>query len=355
MADNNFIVKNGLVVNTAFAANSTVMSLGTINSTTNSVFITPSSITIGNTTVNTTISSVAFTGLAYTANNTTYVNNKTEGNLNVNNATYAGGLAITSGRNNVANQIVRTDASGYTQFGYIASSSGNENNASNPSRVWGTNGSDDYFRTYRTSSLSVASAVNATYLSGTQQTSVILGTSASLAMSGDSTYNGSFICRSGGTGDGNLAGLSFWNDAYAIKLGVRADGVFGLGGWSSTAWRWYSSPNGDMLAAGNVTAYSDPRLKENFKKINNPLDIIKALDGGTFNWKHGFEHTQNKAGKKDYGILADQVESVMPEIVSESIEIEGDRYKTVAYEKLVPVLIEAIKELEKRVAELEAK
>ena len=51
------------------------------------------------------------------------------------NATTAGGLAVASGRNNQANQIVRTDANGYLPVGYINSSSGNENNASNPARV----------------------------------------------------------------------------------------------------------------------------------------------------------------------------------------------------------------------------
>jgi hypothetical protein len=71
------------------------------------------------------------------------------------NATTAGGLAIATGRNNAANQIVRTDGNGYIQAGYINSSNGNENNVSNPDRVWGTNGSDDYMRTYRTSSLNV--------------------------------------------------------------------------------------------------------------------------------------------------------------------------------------------------------
>jgi len=77
------------------------------------------------------------------------------------NATTAGGLAVHTGRNNEANKIVRTDVNGYIQAGYINSTSGNENNNSNPDRVWGTNGSDDYLRTYRTSALSVGYATSA--------------------------------------------------------------------------------------------------------------------------------------------------------------------------------------------------
>lgn len=194
------------------------------------------------------------------------------------------------------------------------------------------------------------SAVNATYLSATQQINLITGKQASMSMSQDGgATKGSFTCRATGANDANLAGMTYWNDAYALKLGVRADGYFGLGGWSRAAWSWYSDPSGNMVAAGNVTAYSDPRLKENFKRVSEPLKILSKLDGGTFNWKHGFAHTKCKAGNLDYGILADQVESVMPEIVTDSIEIDGKKYKTVAYEKLIPVLIEALKEQQKQI------
>ena len=78
------------------------------------------------------------------------------------NAVTVGGLAVATGRNNVANQVARTDANGYLQTGYINSSNGDEGNASSPSRVWGTNGSDSYLRTYLTTSLSVGSATTST-------------------------------------------------------------------------------------------------------------------------------------------------------------------------------------------------
>ena len=174
-------------------------------------------------------------------------------------------------------------------------------------------------------------------------------------MTSATTYNGSFIARSSGTGDSNLAGISFYNDAYAIKLGVRADGVFGLGGWSRGAWSWYSDSGGNMVAAGNVTAYSDPKLKDVTGKIDNALGIVDQLNGVRFNWKSGIPHIEVKAGKSDIGVLANEVEAVLPEIVSESINIDGDSYKMVSYEKLVPVLIEAIKELKAEVEELKGK
>lgn len=187
-------------------------------------------------------------------------------------------------------------------------------------------------------------------LSGGTMTGLITGRTSGLAMSQDSgATQGSFVCRATSTGDSNLAGLTLYNDSYAIKLGVRADGYVGFGGWSRAAWSWYSDPSGNMVAAGNVTAYSDPKLKERFEKLNNALDIISRLNGGTFYWRHGIPHIANKAGKRDYGILANEVEAVMPEIVSDSISLEGEVYKTVSYEKLVPVLIEAIKELKEEI------
>lgn len=109
-----------------------------------------------------------------------------------------------------------------------------------------------------------------------------------------------------------------------------------------------------MTTAGNVTAYSDPRLKEDVQLINGAMDTLNKLDGVRFRWKD--EEFLGHAGQYDYGVLADQVQAVMPEIVSDSMHQapEGDKYKTVSYDKLVPLLIEAIKELNNKVETLEA-
>lgn len=76
-------------------------------------------------------------------------------------ADMADGLHVHTGTNNVANRIVRTDGSGYLYTGYINCATGDENNASNADRVWGTNGTDSFLRTYRTGALSVAYAGDA--------------------------------------------------------------------------------------------------------------------------------------------------------------------------------------------------
>jgi hypothetical protein len=92
---------------------------------------------------------------------------------------------------------------------------------------------------------------------------------------------------------------------------------------------------GDVQAA-NFNTTSDIALKENLNIIDSPLAKIEQLNGYTFNWK------ENK--KEAIGIVAQEVEKVFPELV-----ITGtDGVKRVNYDSLIPVMLEAIKELAKR-------
>jgi hypothetical protein len=189
----------------------------------------------------------------------------------------------------------------------------------------------------------------ASQLSSTQQVNPIIGKSAAITMALGATAAGSFTARSSGAGDGNLAGYTLYHDSYATHLAVRGDGYVGIGGWSRAAWSWYTDPSGNMVAAGNVTAYSDPRLKENIRPIEDSVHKLCKLNGVHFTWRKNIQHVEAKAGKPDIGILANDVEAVFPEIVTESIAIDGERYKMVAYEKLIPVLIEAVKEQQRQI------
>jgi hypothetical protein len=158
-----------------------------------------------------------------------------------------------------------------------------------------------------------------------------------------------------GTGDASLALMSFLcNGTYGINMHLRSDGYFGIGGWSRPAWSWYTDPNGQMVTSGNIVAYSDPRLKDDVEVISGALDIVDSLRGVRFTW-NGKTKLIGRPGFRDIGILADEVEAVLPEIVSRSIpdeENDGEQWRVVAYDKLTPVLIEAIKELRAEVREL---
>ena len=109
--------------------------------------------------------------------------------------------------------------------------------------------------------------------------------------------------------------------------------------------------NGALVATGNVTAYSDARLKTNVNTINEALGIVGKLRGVSFDWK--------ESGKHSIGVIAQEVEEVLPEIVEtiqENIgtkeEPEYREVKTVDYGKMVGVLINAINELKAEVDEL---
>ncbi len=173
----------------------------------------------------------------------------------------------------------------------------------------------------------------------------------------DST-TGLEVRSAGGTGDGGLSSIALHCvGQYATKINLRHDGVVGIGGWSSAPWRWYVSSNGDMVAAGNVAAYSDPRLKDDVERITGALGILEKLDGVRFTW-NSRSQLIGRPGARDIGVLADQVEAVLPEIVGRSVEDEasgGERWRVVAYDKLVPVVLEAVKELASRVKALEGR
>ena len=103
---------------------------------------------------------------------------------------------------------------------------------------------------------------------------------------------------------------------------------------------------GDVVAAS--TAFSDERLKENIKKIENPLKAIEQLNGVTYDWKAN--------GKSSVGVIAQDVQKVFPDLVKEVQPLEGDEKRlTVNYDGLIGVLIEAVKELQKEVQTLKTK
>jgi hypothetical protein len=102
---------------------------------------------------------------------------------------------------------------------------------------------------------------------------------------------------------------------------------------------------GNLTAAGNVTAYSDIRLKKNVQTIVDPLNIVSRLRGVTFDWIESGEHS--------YGLIAQEVEEVLPELVVDNVpdqnSVDKDKpsIKSVDYSKMVSVLIEAVKEQQK--------
>ena len=102
--------------------------------------------------------------------------------------------------------------------------------------------------------------------------------------------------------------------------------------------------SGNFTATGNVGAYSDVALKEDIYQIENALDKVKKLRGVHFTKK------SNKS--KEIGVVANEVEKVVPELVDEHEDKELGKIKTMKYANTVGLLIEAVKDLSKQVEEL---
>jgi hypothetical protein len=102
--------------------------------------------------------------------------------------------------------------------------------------------------------------------------------------------------------------------------------------------------SGDIYATGNVTAYSDCNYKSDITYIDGALEKVSSIGGYTFTF------TEDETKKRYAGVLAQEVEQVLPEVVMH----DGDGKKGVAYGNISALLINAIKELREEVQELKA-
>jgi hypothetical protein len=166
-----------------------------------------------------------------------------------------------------------------------------------------------------------------------------------------STSLGILAIRGGsGYGAGNRASM-----AYGTTEALYAE--------HSTTSGWAGYFVGQVACTGNITAYySDERLKTKISNIPNALDKIQKLNGFYYtnnDLAKTFGYTEDKI---QIGVSAQEVKEVFPEIVllapfdsRTGVSKSGENYLTVDYTKLVPVLIEAIKELSNKVENLEKK
>jgi hypothetical protein len=112
-----------------------------------------------------------------------------------------------------------------------------------------------------------------------------------------------------------------------------------------------SSTQGTIEASNDIVAFysSDKRLKENISPLSDSLEKISKIRGVEFDWKKNEEIHPNEG--HDVGVIAQEIEKVLPEVVT----TRDSGYKAVKYEKIVPLLIEAIKELKAEIDELKDK
>lgn len=106
--------------------------------------------------------------------------------------------------------------------------------------------------------------------------------------------------------------------------------------WQNT--ESFCNIDGDLHINGSLFQNSDISLKKNVIKIPNAIQTLKSVDGVSFQWK------QND--KKDYGVIAQQLETILPQMVSYN---NKTGLRQVSYIKLIPFLIQAVKQLSQRV------
>jgi hypothetical protein len=291
------------------------------------------------------------------------------------NAGTAYGLNVHGGRNNEANKVVRTDGNGYLQTGYINSSNGDENNASSPARVWGTNGSDSYLRTYQTGSLSVGSATNGRYVydNGAYSGSAAYREASSMhvyySYLGRLVYNNGAYSGSGWVEASDLGvryagraqranGNFYIDDNYGngivgVYASTRYQGVFAMGDsyklpadgttTGSLYGMAWSHPNAggvagnldshgmlvlinggfgscmsySIKASGNVTAYSDERLKTNWRPMPESfVERLAAVKVGIYDRTDGERITQ-------VGVSAQSLQKLLPEAITKAADEMG--------------------------------
>jgi len=108
--------------------------------------------------------------------------------------------------------------------------------------------------------------------------------------------------------------------------------------------------SGEIYCGDDITAHaaSDRRLKENLVKINNSLDKISKLNGYTYNWNATALELYPTRTERDVGVIAQELQEIIPEAVTE----RNNGYLAVQYDKIIPLLIECVKELKSEIEKL---
>jgi hypothetical protein len=338
--------------------------------------------------------SIGGVGRVYGAAQDSYVNIRVCQNLS---STLADGIYINYGSTGTTNAHCRIYANGLTQRMIVRADSGRvgigtetpstflhvaQNTAGDIPTGWG--GGIHAFDIY----------ANGTIAAGTNGAITAFMNSA-----GDATFNGN-VAVGGNFSIGGTFSLSnnltirngaptiFFQDTdsratawhcnsglmYLIRMAGNDSQTFeAVNGW------WPFSVNidtgdtgvgGNLQCRVNITAYaSDERLKTNFTRISSPLEKIEKVGGYEFDWLKekcdsvGFLPTTDH----EHGLKAQEIQEIVPDAVApapfdfvlnekgEKYSRSGENYLTVKYEKLVPLLIEAVKELSDKVKNLEEK
>lgn len=180
----------------------------------------------------------------------------------------------------------------------------------------------------------------------------IASTNTDTYVSGGSTYAKTYVnldlgLAGGYNSDGTVSGYAhtgLFRDAtdgfWKFYEGYTPEPSAGIDIDTGHASFQLASISANVVNAVDFNSTSDISLKKNINVIENALYLIKNIEGVSFEWKD--------SGKSSIGVVAQQVETVVPEIVNTG----SDGIKRVSYDSLIPILIEAVKELSDKIDKL---
>lgn len=128
-----------------------------------------------------------------------------------------------------------------------------------------------------------------------------------------------------------------------VRMTVRGNGNVGIGTTNPT----YKLHLIGKIKTDGIDETSDLRLKKNIEPIHSALATIAQMRGVTYNWKTDEFPERDFEQKKQYGLIAQELEKLIPELVN----TDNEGWKSIEYSHLVPLLIEAVKELKIQVDE----
>ncbi len=228
--------------------------------------------------------------------------------------------SFTSGT--TANRVLRTDG---TTVSFAQVALGSDVTGTLPIANGGTNAT------------ATPTAGGAAYGTGTAYAFTSAGT-AGQVLTSNGTSAPTWQAASGGL---TIVDDTTTNATRYIPFVSSTSGSVGIASVSSTKLQF--NPSTGNFSATQFTSLSDASQKTNIKTIENPTEITKQLHGVRFDWIDN--------GKSSLGLIAQEVEKVLPEL----IETGGDGLKRVNYSNMIGLLIEAIKEQQVRIEELERK
>lgn len=151
-----------------------------------------------------------------------------------------------------------------------------------------------------------------------------------------------------GTTASNARLRIFAGGSETSGIAILENGNVGIGNNAPTTKLYV---NGD-ITANSIAGTSDLRFKTNVRPISSPLEKVKSLRGVYFNWDQKSFPDKNFSEKTELGFIAQEVEKVLPEVVSK--DNSPEEYRSVKYDKVVALLVEAIKEQQKQIDSLKS-